>query len=96
VASFENALRGRPDDPALSNRLALALALDGRPDRAEETYRRALALDPGVADLPDNLFRVLRNMGRTDLVAPREVARRSRKLTRKANQKKRGRSPAFC
>jgi Flp pilus assembly protein TadD len=51
----------------LTNRLALALALDGQVERAASTYARAIALDPGVADLPDNLFRVLGNMGRDAL-----------------------------
>lgn len=67
VESFSSALRGRPDDPALGNRLALALALDGQVDRAAATYARAVALDPGVKDLPDNLYRVLGSMGRSEL-----------------------------
>ena len=68
VATFESALSVKPEDAALTNRLALALALDGQTDRAATTYARALALDPGVADYPDNLYRVLNNMGRDDLV----------------------------
>ena len=67
VGSFKTSLGVRPNDPALTNRLALALALDGQIDRAATTYSRALTLDPGVKDLPDNLFRVLGNMGRTEL-----------------------------
>ncbi len=68
VDTFETALSVRPDDAAFTNRLALALALDGQTDRAATTYARALALDPGVVEYPDNLFRVLDNMGRADLV----------------------------
>ena len=67
VATFESALAVRGDDAALTNRLALALALDGQVERAAAVYTRALAFDPGVKDLPDNLFRVLGNMGRTEL-----------------------------
>ena len=69
VGSFKTALGARPNDPVLTNRLALALALDGQVERAAETYARALTLDPAVGDLPDNLFRVLGNMGRTDLAS---------------------------
>ncbi len=67
VATFESALAVKRDDAALTNRLALALALDGQTDRAASTYARALGLDPGVAEYPDNLYRVLNNMGRTEL-----------------------------
>jgi len=67
VASFESALQARPDDPPLTNRLALALALDGQVDRAASTYARAAGLDPGVENLPDNLYRVLDNMGKAEL-----------------------------
>ena len=68
VATFNAALVARRDDPALTNRLALALALDGQVAKAASTYRRALVLDPGVSDLPDDMFRVLGRMGRTGLV----------------------------
>jgi len=69
VASFDLALVANPESPVLMNRLALALALDGQVDRAATTYSSALALDPGVRNFPDNLFRVLGNMGRGDLAA---------------------------
>jgi len=65
--AFEKARELSPDDPAFANRLALALALDGQLDRSEAEYREALALDPMVGELPDNVFRVLRTMGREDL-----------------------------
>ena len=68
VTTFNAALVARRDDPALTNRLALALALDGQVAKAASTYRRALVLDPGVSDLPDDMFRVLGRMGRTGLV----------------------------
>jgi tetratricopeptide (TPR) repeat protein len=67
VGSFKTALGARPNDPVLTNRLALALALDGQVERAATTYSRAIVLDPGVKNLPDNLLRVLGNMGRTEL-----------------------------
>ncbi|MEE4273962.1 MAG: tetratricopeptide repeat protein [Thermoanaerobaculales bacterium] len=67
VRTFETAADTAPDDGAVLNRLALALALDGQAGRAAQSYRRALELDAGVVDLPDNLFRVLGTMGRTDL-----------------------------
>jgi tetratricopeptide (TPR) repeat protein len=67
VATFESALAVRGDDAALMNRLALALALDGQTDRAASIYARATDLDPGVADFPDNLYRVLSNMGKIEL-----------------------------
>ncbi len=63
VATFESALSVKSEDAALTNRLALALALNGQTDRAASIYARAVELDPGVADFPDNLFRVLGNMG---------------------------------
>jgi tetratricopeptide (TPR) repeat protein len=68
VKTFSTALRVLPDDPVFTNRLALALALDGQLDRSAAAYGRALALDPQVTDLPDNVFRVLQRMGRGDLV----------------------------
>ena len=60
-------MRIRPNDAGAHNRLALALALTGRPDEAAAAYRQALALNPRVVDASDNLFTVLGRMGRTDL-----------------------------
>jgi Flp pilus assembly protein TadD len=69
IGTLEAAIELRPQHAPLHNRLALAMAMAGRPEQAAEVYRRALDVDPGVAFLPDNLLLILEQAGKADLAA---------------------------
>lgn len=55
VTLFERALAARDAQPHIHSNLATALAALGQTDRAEQSYRRALEIDPNFADARYNL-----------------------------------------
>ena len=63
VASYEQALRLRPDFAAAHNNLGALYAAQGRWAEATATYRRALALQPDLVGACNNLAIALINQG---------------------------------
>ena len=63
VAAFERALRGRPDDAGLHNKLGVALGELSRFGEAETAYRRAIALDAHLTRACFNLAVALAGQG---------------------------------
>ena len=57
TALAEQAVAGAPDEPAMLDTLAQALAADNNFSRAIEIQKRAVAIAPDVADLRLNLAR---------------------------------------
>ncbi|MBU1156838.1 MAG: tetratricopeptide repeat protein [Proteobacteria bacterium] len=64
--AFRSALQSRPNNPALYNNLALALAMAGDLRGSEASLRRALALDPEHRLAANNLGLLLARQGRDD------------------------------
>jgi tetratricopeptide (TPR) repeat protein len=65
ITSFETSTRLRPDFLPPYVNIALAYNLQGRNDKAEESLRRALDIDPGNEAANLNLGMLLGEMGRT-------------------------------
>jgi Flp pilus assembly protein TadD len=63
-ASWSEAARRRPQDPAVRQRFAYALWQDGAIDSAEVAYREALGLKPGDASIRNDLAWFLVQTGR--------------------------------
>lgn len=66
IATFQQAIRIRPDDPHGHNDLGNVLVLAGRPAEALPHFERALALKPDMADALSNFGNALRSLGRSE------------------------------
>jgi Tfp pilus assembly protein PilF len=71
IASFEQQLKLRPEDPQLTNALGFTLAdHNQRLDRAEQLVRHALAISPDSPAIQDSMGWVLFRKGRTREALP--------------------------
>jgi uncharacterized protein (TIGR03032 family) len=66
VELLTSATRARPDSPHIHNHLGNVHQDAGRQDFAEQSYRRALSVDPGFTPALQNLGYLLINFGRLD------------------------------
>lgn len=76
IPYFQRALALSPEQPSVTNNLALAYAMNGEPGKAESMLRQAAATDTGSPRIRQNLALVLGLQGKYDeakVVAARDI-----------------------
>jgi len=69
VQQFRTVLEVVPENAAVRNRLAVALAYAGKSDEAREHFLMAVRDSPSIAGSPNSLVLILERLGRHDEAA---------------------------